>query len=349
MDGLEVVAAATEETGDHLERAENAVVCTDVEELREPQTEHRAVSLRRDLNVEDLPASVCRRLQALGPVLNPLHRSLGDLRCGRGEVLLRVRPELRAETAAHVVADDPELRLRDTERASHEQPDEVGHLRRGPEGASVVVRDVVGDATAGLHRGRKNSLLTDALLEDNLSLREHRIDVAAGECCVPADVVRAVALHQRAPRHHGLFDVHHRGKRLVVDNNQLGGIVGQVPIIGDHHRDRLPGIRGLLGCDRELLGHLLLVGDKRVGDRKRPEDDALEVGGGEDRDHPLRRQRCRGVDGADPGVCVRAAHHRHVRHVHQVDVVDVVAVPGDQLRVLATLDAGADHGRDSHG
>ena len=61
------------------------------------------------------------------------------------------------------------------------------------------------------------------------------------------------------PGCHRLLEVHHRGERLVVDNDQLRGIVGQVPIIGDHHRDRLPGIGGLLGCDRELLGHLLLV------------------------------------------------------------------------------------------
>ena len=349
VDGFEVVAAATEEARDHLERAEDAVVRANVEELRELQTEQRTVSLRRDLNVKNLPASVRGRLQALGAILDPFHRSLGDLRRRCGEILLRVRPELRTEAAADIVADDPELQLGNTDRTSDEEPDEVGHLRRGPERAPVVVGDVVGDATARLHRGRKESLLTDALLENDISLRERCVNVAAGEGCIPADVVRSVALHQRAPRHHGLLDVHHRGERLVVDHNQLCCIVGQIPVFGDHHRNRLAGICRLFGRDRKLLRDLLLVRDKRVGDRQGSEDDALEVGGGEDRDHAFGRQRCRGVDRANAGVCVRAAHHRHVRHVHEVDVVDEVAVPGDQLGVLATLNAGPDHGRDSHG
>ena len=191
-------------------------------------------------------------------------------------------------------------------------------------------------------------LLADPLLENDLSLGEDGVDVAGGKRGVPPDVIGSIALHQRAARRHRLLHVHDGWERLVVDYDQLGCIVCEVSILSDHHRDRLAGVGDLVCRDGELLGHLLLVGDKGVADRQRPEDDAFEVGGGEHRHDPFRRSCPRRVDRADARVRVRAAHDRHVRHVHEVDVVDEVAVPGDELGILATLDAGPDHGGDSH-
>ena len=135
IDRLPLVTPPTEKTRHHLESAEHTVVRADIEQLREFQSEQRAVAVGRNLDVEDLPAAVRCGLQALGAILDPLHGTFGDLRGSCGEVFLGIRPELRAEPTANVMADDPELRLGDTERPANEEPDEVRHLRRCPERA----------------------------------------------------------------------------------------------------------------------------------------------------------------------------------------------------------------------
>ncbi len=348
VDRLPVVAPPAEQARHHLESAEDFVVRANVEQLGELQPEQGAVTFGSDLDVEDLATAVCRRQQALGAILDPLHRSFGDLRCRCRQVLLQVRADLGTEAAPNVVADDPELRLGDAERPTDEQPDKVRHLRRRPEGASVVVRDVVGNTAARFHRRREEALLADSLLEDDLRFGESCVNVAGGEADIPTDVVGTVALDQRTPWCHRLLEVHHRGKRLIVDNHKLRSVVGEVSIIGDDHGHRLARVCDFVGCDRELVRHLLLVGDKRVGDWEWRVDDGLEVRGGEHRDNALRRFRRGSVDRADASVRVRAAHDRHMRHVHEVHVVDEVAVAGDELGILATLDAGADHGGDGH-
>ena len=63
-------------------------------------------------------------------------------------------------------------------------------------------------------------------LSDDVGLGEHRVDVPSGKRSVPADVVGAVALHRRAARLHRLLEVHHRREWLVVDDDQLRGVVG---------------------------------------------------------------------------------------------------------------------------
>ena len=184
---------------------------------------------------------------------------------------------------------------------------------------------------------------------NDLSLGEDGVDVAGGKRGVPPDVIGSIVLHQRAARRHRLLHVHDGWERLVVDYDQLGCIVCEVSILSDHHRDRLAGVGDLVCRDGELLGHLLLVGDKGVADRQRPEDDAFEVGGGSTATTPFAARAPDVSISGSASVRVRAAHDRHVRHVHEVDVVDEVAVPGDELGILTTLDARPDHGGDSHG
>ena len=91
------------------------------------------------------------------------------------------------------------------------------NLSRRPQRAVVVVGDVVGNAAAGLHRGREDALLRDTLLEHEVGLCEDRVDVSGGKCGVPSDVVGTVALHERTARLHRLLEVHHGRERLVVD------------------------------------------------------------------------------------------------------------------------------------
>ena len=349
VDRLPLVGATTDQARDHLKGTEDPVVGPDVEELRELQTEQRTVTFGRNLHVEDLTAPVRRGQQALGAVLDPFHRPLDDLRRCSCQIFLEVRPDLGAESATDVMADNAELRLGDAECATDEEPDEVRHLGRRPEGHAIVIGHVVGHATSRLHRRREQPLLADPLLDHHLGFGEGRLDVAGGERCVPSDVVGTVALHQRAARRHRLLEIHHSGERLVVHDNELGRIIGKVSIFRDHHRHRLACIDDLVLGDRELVGHLLLIGDKGIGDREGGVDVGLEVGGGEDGHNPRRCQRCARVNRSDASMGMRAAHDRHVRHVHEVDVVDEVAVPGDELGILTTLDARSDHGGDSHG
>ena len=86
-----------------------------------------------------------------------------------------------------------------------------------------------------------------------------------------------------------LLEVHHRRERLVVNDHKLRSVVCKVAILGNDHGHRLAGVSRLGRRNRELLGNLLLVGDKGVRDRKRSADHRLEVGGDEHRNHALGR------------------------------------------------------------
>ena len=89
-------------------------------------------------------------------------------------------------------------------------------------------------------------------------------------------------------------------QRLVVDLDQLAGVLGDVARVGDHHRDRLADMAHPV--DRE--GKIRHRRPHHARDRP---DHAGELRPGDDADHAGQRQRARCVDPADAGVRVRRA------------------------------------------
>ena len=86
---------------------------------------------------------------------------------------------------------------------------------------------------------------------------------------------------------------HHRRQFVELDNHMIGGVLGRVGIVGEHHRHRLADIahaaarQQRLAVRHEFLDPVVAEVDRRhVG----------EVLAGPDRDHARRGERIGGVD-----------------------------------------------------
>ena len=154
---------------------------------------------------------------------------------------------------------------------------------------------------------------------------ERAVDVA-GDASPPHQLLRGAA---------GIDD---RVVRLVLDLDELGGILGLGAGLRDHDRDRLTRVADLvLGQDR--VGH---GGEQRVldpGDRERP-------GATGDVERGQRSEQARRPGGRghrdDVGARVGAADERGVRHPRQLEVVEVAGLPAQDALVLAPADGLAE-------
>ena len=183
----------------------------------------------------------------------------------------------------------------------------------------------------------------------------------SGECAVGrgsvADVgvenhIRARMLAQpRRVRFRRLRGVDNGGQRLVVDLDQLGGILRDRQRLGDHEHDRLADIVHLADGERIIGGrhhrpvavdenHIgicaLRLGwgrERRVG-RDRLATIRLVVGAGEHREHATQRLRARRIDRLDARMRVHRTDHEGARLARQIDVIAEAAGADDEPRIL---------------
>src|SRR5262249_33224320 len=76
--------------------------------------------------------------------------------------------------------------------------------------------------------------------------------------------------------------------------------------------------------------------------------DRPEVGGGEDGHYPRQCLSLGGVQTSDSSMRVWAAHHGHAERARSEQILGVAPSAGDQARVLAAMDLGADQLCDRH-
>ena len=118
---------------------------------------------------------------------------------------------------------------------------------------------------------------------------------------------------------------------LRLHADELGGVLRDVGIVGDHGGDRLTDIANRLAREDGLQVALAL--DRAEPHRDRRE--VAEVGRGDDGVHAGQRGRLVGGDRLDARVRGRGAHDPHVQLARAVDVVDEVPGAAQQARVLA--------------
>ena len=139
----------------------------------------------------------------------------------------------------------------------------------------------------------------------------------------------------------GILDLADRRQRIVLDLDQLGGVLRLGAAFGDHGRHRLADIAHGLVRQRTARRHLgraaVGIGEHR---RKGEVTDSLlgHVVPGEDGDHARSLARSRRVDPDDPGMGMRRAHQHEVRLVGPGQVVGEAAGAGQKPIVLDTLD-----------
>ncbi len=257
--------------------------------------------------------------------------------------MLRILPALRAEAAADVAGDHADLVLGDAQdvggqRGSHAM--RVLHV--GVERVALLARVPGAESAARLHVLRVDTC-------DDVAPADHARGAAEGglgrravaDLVDVRDVVGALLPHRGAP--HRVRRRGHRGKRLVVDLQQLGCVLGLGEGVGHDHRDRIPDVARALTRQavvgrrphRRAVGPLALEGHlhrAKLGD----------VGAGEDGQHAGRAPRAGGVDGHDPRVGVDRAHDHGVCLAGQVHVVVKAPSAPHEADVLEPLDRLAD-------
>ena len=186
-----------------------------------PQGDHRAVASEPELDQLDLAAAVRHREQVLGAGLGPLHRAVQALGERGGDDELAVEPGLRAEPAPDRGRQDVDLVRVQADRGG----ERVAHAERAL-GRHGDVEPPVGrgldEDPVRLHRDRGDPLVHEPALHDDLGVVE---DLGVLPEVELDGQVRAVLREQqrRVVGERG-FGVDHDGQRVVVDDDQLGGV-----------------------------------------------------------------------------------------------------------------------------
>src|SRR5690606_16119397 len=138
-----------------------------------------------------------------------------------------------------------------------------------------------------------------------------------------------------------------RRQFLVIDLDQLGGVLGLEIALGNDHGDVVADVAHLVLRQRRVgrfpHGVAVDVGDQPAAGQA-ADLVGLEVFAGEYRQHAGRRQCGTGVDAADAGVGVRRAQEIGIGLAVEADVVGVAALAAQEALILAPLDGFADTG-----
>ena len=219
-----------------------------------------------------------------------------------------------------------------------------------PDRQLVLEAAVFSDQAARLDRHGRQPLLEDAFLDHHLRLRERVLDRVLGSVGeVPGQVVHLVEVGSGAVGLQALEHVRYRRQWLVFDFDGLGTIGSQLAVVRDDHGDRFTLEDSLLVRNGEPLRNGPLFGHERGRDRVGAAEQRFEVGCCQHGDHAWHGLRGGGIDARDSRVRMWAADDRHRQRARAYQVFDVAPAAGDQMRVLAAMDASANHLADGHG
>lgn len=149
-------------------------------------------------------------------------------------------------------------------------------------------------------------------------------------------------MNQDVVARRGVLEVNHGRRRVDVDLDELGCVLGERPRLRDDDGDRVAHEPDVAVGERPFgwRDHV----EQRCGGHASPEP-AVEIGGGEHGDDTGRRLGRRGVETDDSPPRHLAPHEVRAQRSRHPDIVDVAAPAGQQARVLPTADHSADQAR----
>ena len=245
---------------------------------------------------------------------------------------------LLAEAATDVALSHAHPARGDAEHPRADEPQLVRVLRGRPELQSILDGVPGGHDAARLHRRRVLA-----------ALAERGADHVGG---AGEGVGERWLLAHGAMRHVGALllvhdsdvgrrdlEVDHGRKRLELDVDQVAGVLGDVPVLGDNDRDRIADeAHGVRRQDRSGRPDDATA-DRRVERRVLEGREVLVREHGMDAGQRTGRGE---VERDDPTVRDVAAHERRFQHARQRDVIDVATAPGEQAGVLLACHRLAD-------
>ena len=287
-----------------------------------------------------------RRLEVLRAVLDPAHRPAEMHGGERHQEVLGIELAARAEPSPDRRLDEVDGTLGQAAQLRQDAPVGVGHLGGTPHGEHVADFVVLRHQAACLQRHRGVTLGLEGFLDDEVALGERAVHVAHVHLEVGGDVARHLLVEPGGVRRHGRAGAGHRREVLVDHLHQLERVLGDVAVLGHHHRHRIAHVAHPIRGDGRLLGAFKPLHDpgthgnglesRQVRGRDHPHDPGQGQGGG-------------GVNGGHPGVGAGAAENGGVHHAGPPDIAHVLAGAPQERHVLPALYARTDvgHGRSS--
>ena len=234
---------------------------------------------------------------------------------------------LVAEAAADVGLDDLHPAPGQAQGLGHDAPDDVGDL-----GGGVHHHPAVGvHEGVGAH-GLDVAVLDDAglvvALEDDFRILELGFHVSKLDPEGADDVARPVLVEEGGALLHGVLGGEHVGQHLVLDLDEVQGLLRREQVLGHHRRDGIAHEAGLVGEDQPVLD-IPVPGIQGPGVPRRGELDLRQVRGGQYRHHAGQGLGLGGIDARNPGVGMGAAEDLAHQHVPLEEVVRVHGAAGD--------------------
>ena len=295
------------------------------------EAQEPALGVDRRLDGDRLFAGMQRGHQVLEAVLAPMHRPAEPSGQRRRHQLLAQQCYLLPEAAADIGRDDGDLRLAQLKAAGQRRAQRVwclvADMHRQVLGAGIEAAD----EAAGLDRQMRLAVLGEACLDDPCRPAKGALRVAGREALLSDAVARHGFIDQGGTRCCG--GCHRRDGRqgLVVDLDQLGRVLGDVAVSGDHDRHGVADEADLVHGQRRHLGRPD-AGDGRCHAQHRRV--LGEVGAGQHGHHAGQCSRRRGVDRADAGVGVRAPDEADGERVLDRQVVEIAALAQEEAAIL---------------
>ena len=298
--------------------------------------------LHADLRGDAMIACMDVGDKAFEPVGDELHRPLQELRQRHRRHLVRVGVHLDAERAADVLADHAHLLFFQPEMLGEQVLHHVRRLRRVIDGHALLGRVPVGDHRAALVAHAGVAAEVECRLDDLVGFGESLVGLARHEAALEGKIVPEIGMdHRRAGIERGL-GVGDGGKLLVSHFDQLAGVLGLRPRLGDDRAYRLALPAGAVDRDRMLRRRLDAL---EMGENANPRrNDFRQLRPGDDRDHARGFFRRCGLDLDDARMRVRRAQVGDMRHARQRDIADVLPAPFGQPGQIRPRHRAADVG-----
>ena len=210
----------------------------------------------------------------------------------------------------------------------------VRHLRGAVQLQNIARRVIAAERAPAFQRHAGMPPAGQLELDDMRRRFEHRIDVA-----VALIQNRGFGVAAKGKLGGVVARIELRRQRLDLDRNKIGGILGNIRILGEHRCNRLAYITHLV--DRQY--RLAIRGEP--GDRPFAKIDRRHIGNvgrGPHRHDAGQRARRFGIDRYDVGMGVVGANDPHVKLTRKVDVAGEAAAAGHERRILQPLDRLAD-------
>ncbi len=304
--------------------------------------EEPSVVVEGDLEVPILLALLNGGEEMLAPVLDPLDRPPQDEAGGGERRLFRIEHELGAEAAADVRRHHAQPVLVEREEPHQEGARLVGELRRRPQRQPLLVHVVDRDRAAPFDRMRPAAVLLEVDAGAVRRAREGLGDVAIGLPELDEEIARPRAMGARRARGQRLPAIGDCRQRLVVDRDQRGGVLGEVARPRDHQRHRLADEGDLVLGQHERRDVGRQLRGAKLQRQPLLREQRRKLGEREHGVHAGMAPRRSGIDAADQGMGMRAAHERRLEHVGKFQIGDEAAGAGDQRAVLEAPDGAAD-------